>query len=149
MNRRQFVKTGVAAATAAATGLNAETQTIKPPNILYIFADQHRSQSVQGAGGAQADILTSHLNAFRNQGFNMSSCYSNYPLCSPHRAMLQTGIWPQKNGVTGNEIVGGTAQQKANIGALNTSNTTIGQILQQNANYYTGYVSNVGPLQRS
>jgi arylsulfatase A-like enzyme len=151
MDRRQFVKTGVAAATVVATGLEAEAQSVKPPNILYIFADQHRSSSMQalqgGTTGEQSDIQTPNLNAFRSAGFTMQNCYTNYPLCSPHRAMLQTGIWPQKNGVTGNVILNGTTQQQNNIKQLNTANTTVAQVLQTNANYYTGYVGkwDLGP----
>lgn len=49
-----------------------------------------------------------NLDAFRKANFSMEQCTSNYPLCSPYRGILMTGLWPHQNGITRNWIQLGT-----------------------------------------
>ena len=127
MDRRTFVKTGAIAATAAVT-LNGRTQPpqkTRKPNILYVFGDQHRAFSL--AGETSYEAMAPAMDGFRRQNFSMDTCVSNYPLCSPYRAMLMTGQYPTKNGVYYNSI------------PLTPKEPTIAETFQKNG-YHTGYV---------
>lgn len=147
MNRRQFVKTSAAAAAVAASGIEANAAGTKPPNILFVFADQQRVHSRDGVltSTSTSNAYTPNTSNFRDTNFNMSRCYSNYPLCSPYRAMLQTGVWPHQNGVTCNDYIqyyGTTkdANNAAKAKTLDPTLNTVAKTLKSGANYQTGYV---------
>ena len=71
------------------------------PNLLFIFADAFRF-SAAGARAGFDPVLTPNLNRLASQGATLTHAVSNFPLCSPYRAMLLTGQYPFRNGVTGN-----------------------------------------------
>ncbi|QYY35078.1 sulfatase [Ruficoccus sp. ZRK36] len=73
----------------------------RPPNIVYVFADQMRACARGGADGADP-VLTPRLDQFAREGLELTQAASTYPLCSPHRAMLLSGCYPHINTVTGN-----------------------------------------------
>lgn len=126
MNRRDFVKAGAAA--TIATGLNLEAQVKgkrAKPNVLYVFSDQHRAQSLPGEAYNQA--MAPNLEAFRRENFSMDTCVSNYPLCTPYRAILMTGRWPSQTGVIYNNV------------PLSMNEGALAQTFQK-AGYHTGYV---------
>ena len=110
MDRRQFVKAGVAATLAysvmGADQTEAQGTTRPMPNILYIFSDQHRAASLDmplkadGTGNGTPFLS----NTFRQNGCEMKACISNYPLCTPHRGILLSGQWPTQTGVYGNGV---------------------------------------------
>ena len=82
----------------AAIGSNAEN--IEKPNIVYVFADQFRQQSL---GFLKQDpVKTPNINAFAKGAVFLQNAASNLPLCSPFRAMLMTGKWPSKNTIKTN-----------------------------------------------
>lgn len=130
MNRREFLRRGAAAVAAAACariepGRGAADAPRRPPNVLYVFSDQHRAVSLPGEPFNSA--LAPNLDAFRKQSFSMDTCVSNYPLCTPYRGILMTGRWPHQTGLTHN-------------GAhLATNEDSLGLIFQK-AGYHTGYV---------
>jgi arylsulfatase A-like enzyme len=127
MNRRQFVQGSVAA--GLASNLHAQAVAKAPrkrPNILYIFDDEHRAVSLPGEPGC-TELLAPNLDAFRRANFSMNQCISNYPLCSPHRAVLMTGVWPYQNGVTRNWV------------ELGTDHLSLGQVFSDHG-YRTSYV---------
>jgi arylsulfatase A-like enzyme len=108
MNRRQFVRSGIALGmVAAAEPVAAAAAPSRRPNVLYVFDDEHRFQSLPGEPLSDS-ICAPNLEAFRKANFSMDRCISNYPLCSPHRGMLMTGLWPFQNGITRNWVELGT-----------------------------------------
>jgi arylsulfatase A-like enzyme len=108
MDRRQFVQTGVAAGLAAVTSAVAHPEAgNRRPNVLYVFDDQHRFQSMPGEPYSDP-VVAPNLDAFRKANFSMERCITNYPLCSPYRGILMTGLWPFQNGITRNWIQLGT-----------------------------------------
>jgi arylsulfatase A-like enzyme len=124
------MKTGAAAAVATTTSLEAKAKTkpkakTRKPNVLYVFSDQHRALSLPGEPFNQA--LAPNIDTFREQNCSMEQCISNYPLCSPYRAILMSGLYPQQNGVLGN------------IDVLDPSVGPLGETFR-NAGYHTGYV---------
>lgn len=71
-----------------------------PLNLLLIFPDEMRAFA-QGFWNSDP-VLTPNIDAFAQESRVMDQMVSNYPLCSPFRAMLMTGQYSLSNGVTGN-----------------------------------------------
>ncbi|WP_242618804.1 sulfatase [Alteromonas sp. KUL49] len=85
------------------------------PNLIVIVADQMRRSSMefwqqpefQGALNTNSDpVITPNLNALADNGVVFTDAIANFPLCSPYRGMLLSGLFPHKNGVTNNTRVG-------------------------------------------
>lgn len=66
-------------------------------NLLFVFADQWRRMAMGFAG--QDPVLTPNMDAFAARSMYCTDATSSFPLCSPHRASLLTGRWPQKTGM--------------------------------------------------
>ena len=79
-----------------AIGLTGEDQ---PPNILCILVDDlgYGDLSCQGA----TDLLTPNIDRLGEQGVTFKNFYANCPVCSPSRASLLTGKYPDMVGVPG------------------------------------------------
>ena len=72
------------------------------PNLLFVFSDEHRACSLSGE--PYCDVQTTHLGRLAREGISFRNCISNYPLCSPYRAMLLSGRWPFQTGVVDNAL---------------------------------------------
>jgi arylsulfatase A-like enzyme len=75
--------------------LNAQ----KKPNMIVILTDDHGVGDMSFTGGT--DISTPHLDKLFNSGMYFSGFYSNSTVCSPTRASLMTGRFPDLAGVPG------------------------------------------------
>ena len=71
----------------------------KPPNILVIVADDLGYADV-GFQGCK-DIPTPHLDALAKRSVRCTSGYVTHPFCSPTRAGLLTGCYPNRIGIHG------------------------------------------------
>ena len=78
------------------------------PNVIYVFPDQYRNQALDFWNqpeynqfvGWQADpVQTPRLNEFANESVVFSRAMSNCPLSSPHRGILLSGMYPERNGI--------------------------------------------------
>ncbi|ULL17998.1 sulfatase [Paenibacillus sp. H1-7] len=102
----------------------------KKPNILYVFADQWRRQAV---GFRNEDpVITPNIDAFAAESLVFDHAVSCTPICSPHRAALMTGTYPQTNGVYTNCKLGADV-------ALREDAIGIGDVLKREG-YRTGYI---------
>jgi arylsulfatase A-like enzyme len=99
------------------------------PNIVYLFSDQHRNCSWPRGGTEQ--IRTPNLESLADQGVVLTNCISNFPLCSPHRASLLTGRFPQAHTIKSNVELANDP--------LPTTEPSIARALR-NEGYATGYV---------
>ena len=72
----------------------------KRPNLLIIMADQWRGQAIGYEG--KEPVMTPYLDKFAKESLVLEQMVSNYPVCSPARAMLMTGQFPLKNKVYSN-----------------------------------------------
>lgn len=88
-----------------------ESKRTKSPNLLYIFADQYRLNALSLWSKPEYRHLintvgdpvhTPNLDRFATQSVVFTQACSTAPLSSPHRAMLITGMYPEKNGVDSN-----------------------------------------------
>ena len=66
------------------------------PNIVVLFPDQLRAQSLPLYGEDQ--ISTPHIDRLARGGVTLDAAISNCPVCTPARAMLVTGRYPQTTG---------------------------------------------------
>lgn len=82
-----------------------------PPNIIYIFPDQYRNYSLgfwsqnnnsRYLQGSPDPVSTPALDKLANDGVVFSRAVSNFPLSSPYRGMMLTGMYPDSNGLTTN-----------------------------------------------
>ena len=79
-------------------GVAAEKK--QTPNLLFVFPDQMRAQTL-GFLGAEK-VKTPVLDRFAAQGVYFSNAISNYPVSSPTRAMIMSGQYPHHNNVVAN-----------------------------------------------
>jgi len=96
MERRGFLRTiGVGSAAVAMPGLApAEAPADKPaakPNILFIFSDQQRWDTVDCYGAPVFKGLTPHLDRMAADGVRFENSFTCQPVCGPARSCLQTG----------------------------------------------------------
>jgi len=83
----------------------------KKANIVYIFIDQLRKDSISFYG--QPNIQTPHIDRLFRESVSFENNYSTVPLCSPFRAMLMTGRYPTHNG-TINNFLDSSSRQNPN-----------------------------------
>jgi arylsulfatase A-like enzyme len=101
-SRREFVGTSLGAVAAAAAfgcGTSGGEKT-KPPNLVFVFPDQMRGQALGFL--REEPVLTPNLDQFAAEGIALTNAAVSYPVCSPYRAMMLTGMFPHGNGVLGN-----------------------------------------------
>ena len=104
VSRRTFLGSAAAAAQPAA----------QRPNVLFYFPDQLRAHETGYNGGR--NIPTPNIDRLASQGVNFTNAISSCPLCTPYRAMLQTGRWPTMSGGVMNWInLPSTGQSMADV----------------------------------
>lgn len=101
------------------------------PNVLLIYADDLGSVDLQCYGAA--DLVTPHLDALAGRGVRFTQFYSAAPVCSPSRAALLTGRYPQRAGVPGN------VSSASGQAGMPTEQITLAELLKD-AGYATAHV---------
>ena len=76
-----------------------------PPNILLIFSDDLNTRI--GPYLAQ-EGHTPNLDDLATRGVQFDRAYCQFPLCGPSRASIMSGLYPETNGVLGNQHVVGS-----------------------------------------
>ena len=105
----------------------------KKPNIIIILADDLGYQDV-GFNGCR-DIPTPNIDGIAKNGVTFSNGYVVFPVCSPSRAGLMTGRYPQRFGYERNPQY---RPHDPNMG-LAKSETTLAQTLKQ-VGYHSGII---------
>ncbi len=70
------------------------------PNILFLFADQHRYDAV-GCNGATV-VRTPTMDALAAGGTRFTNAFTPVALCSPARGSVLTGLYPHNHGQLAN-----------------------------------------------
>lgn len=102
-----------------------------PPNVIIFYADDMGIGDV-GAYGCR-DIRTPHIDRLAAEGIRFTNYYSAAPVCSPSRAALQTGRYPQRAGVPTN------VSSTPGDAGMPAQQFTLGE-LAKTAGYATGLV---------
>ncbi len=100
MKLRSVVLGLLAAGLTAASALAA---TARPPNIVFILADDLGQRDLGAYGSTFYE--TPHLDRLARDGAKFTDAYAACPVCSPTRASILTGQWPQRTGIT--DYIGG------------------------------------------
>lgn len=69
------------------------------PNVLVILTDDQGYYDVAACGAS--DLVTPAMDNLFDDGMKFDNFYANCPVCSPTRASLITGLYPDKAGVPG------------------------------------------------
>ena len=132
ISRRSFLRAAGAglAASSPLTTLAGRSATRtaagdRKPNIVFVFADQMRSGVLGCYGGKQ--VPTPHFDRLAAGGAVFHNAISIWPVCSPFRAMLMTGLYPMHNHVVSNDT------------QLRNDVPTIARVCKSNG-YATGYI---------
>lgn len=75
---------------------------IKRPNIVLIYTDQQRFDSIRENGNKYA--ITPNLDSLIKEGVNFENYYVNNPVCMPSRMCMLTGKYPSQLGIGDNGI---------------------------------------------
>ena len=70
------------------------------PNLLFVYADQHRAD-VLGCAGNDI-VVTPQLDRLAAEGVRFDHAWTESPICQPARASSLTGRYPNDHGVLGN-----------------------------------------------
>ena len=104
--RSRTVLPGVLAVTLATAGLSCphaagpdQESGDRRPNILIILADDLGYGDLSSYGAP--DLKTPNIDALIAAGMRFDNFYANCPVCSPTRAALLTGRYPDLVGVPG------------------------------------------------
>lgn len=103
----------------------------KKPNLVFVVPDEFRPYSMGFLG--KENVITPAIDTFAKEATTFTRCASNFPVCSPYRAILFSGKYPHNNGVMGN--CNSTIPQNH----LRDDITCLTDILNQN-DYSQGYI---------
>lgn len=103
------------------------------PNIVLILADDLGYGDLSSYGAE--DMQTPHIDALVDQGMRFDQFYANSPVCSPTRASLLSGRYPQMVGVPG--VV--RTRDSDNWGHLSKNAILLPEMLKK-AGYHTALV---------
>ena len=101
-NRREFLKAigaGAVALAAAGCAMARSRQAERKPNILMILVDDLGYGDLSAYGAT--DLRTPNIDKLIASGMRFDNFYANCPVCSPTRASLLTGRYPDLVGVPG------------------------------------------------
>ncbi len=80
----------------------AADQSVSRPNLIYVFADQLRYQSVGYSGDRRA--ITPAIDRLATESTSFCNAVSGHPVCAPYRASLLTGKYSSSTGMVINEL---------------------------------------------
>lgn len=128
MKRRDFVSFAGAAALTSALPRRARAARAAdvPLNLLFLWTDQQRPDTMGCYGNAQA--RTPNLDALAAQSAVFENARVVHPVCTPSRGTLLTGRWPHETGVTANNI------------PLPATTPCVPELLARRDDYATGYM---------
>ena len=99
----------------------------KKPNVLIIFPDQLRRYSAgfwsepeykKYVIGKPDPVITPNIDKLAKTGVVFTNAISNFPLCSPYRGMLMSGMYPEQNGIWNNCVKGRKDNLKDEVQAI-------------------------------
>lgn len=123
--RRTALQTLAATLAPAVLRGGAARQPGDKPNLLFLWTDQQRADTLAVNGNHRFHMP--NLNALAGRSIAFGRCYDTQPVCTPARSSVMTGLWPHTNGCITNNI------------ALRPDTRTMPELLNDAA-YRTGYI---------
>lgn len=124
MTRRTALRLGAAVA-APAILRGARRVAGDKPNLLFIWTDQQRADTMAAYGNTRFRVPM--MNRLASQSVVFDRAYITQPVCTPSRSSIMTGVWPHQNGCVRNNI------------RLSSTVQTMPELLDDSA-YHTGYM---------
>lgn len=116
--------------------LMAQPQTVsqsqQKPNVILIYTDDQGSLDMNIYGAK--DLHTPNMDALARRGVRFTQFYAAAPVCSPSRASLMTGRYPQRAGLATN-----ASSDKDGKNAMPSSQVTMAEMFKD-AGYRTGHI---------
>ena len=72
-------------------------------NVLFIISDQHRADHMSCSGNQL--LKTPNIDKLASEGVRFTNAFCTNPMCTPNRATLLTGLYPNVHGVRSNGMV--------------------------------------------
>ncbi len=113
--------------------LGASAQKSLSPNLVFVFPDEMRAQTLGFLG--EEKVKTPVLDRFEKESVYFSNAVSNYPVCSPTRAMLFSGLYPLKN-----KVIGNCTSESAKFGCELPSDARCWSDVLKEKGYSLGYI---------
>lgn len=105
-----------------------QSESVKPPNILYIMSDDHAFQAISAYGGSH--LQTPNIDRLAKEGAIFNRSFVTNSICAPSRAVLLTGKHSFING------------KVDNIHPFNWDQENFPKILQRNG-YQTAMIGKI------
>ncbi|MBC7400815.1 MAG: sulfatase-like hydrolase/transferase [Mucilaginibacter sp.] len=106
-------------------------QAAKRPNVIIIYTDDQGYADMNIYGSK--DLVTPNMDALARSGVRFTQFYSASPICSPSRAALLTGRYPQRAGLP---VMG---PSKEGMAGMSGSQYTLGELFKD-AGYKTAHI---------
>jgi len=100
MTRRTALQT--LASLAAPAVLRGARKPGDKPNLLFIWTDQQRADTMAAYGNHRYRVPA--LNRLAAESVVFQRCYVTQPVCTPSRSSVMTGWWPHRTGCVRNNI---------------------------------------------
>jgi uncharacterized sulfatase len=110
LERRDFLKTfglGIAYFSTCGVGNSHRlcgSENPNRPNVIFIFSDQQRWDTVSCYGSPLIENLTPNLDKMARKGVRFEYSFTCQPVCGPARSCLQTGKYATETGCFRNGI---------------------------------------------
>lgn len=88
--------------TLFAVALAAAPAAAAPPNILFIFSDDHAYQAISAYGDERKLLATPNIDRVAKTGMRFDRCLVPNSICGPSRACVLTGKYSHANGFYNN-----------------------------------------------
>jgi arylsulfatase A-like enzyme len=79
-----------------------QRKSSKPPNIVFIFSDDHAYQAISAYNDPRRLIQTPHIDCLAKEGMRFDRCIVPNSICGPSRATVLTGKYSHLNGFYNN-----------------------------------------------
>ena len=140
IQRRTFLKTAALGAAGGVLSLGrlswAQTPKTKEMNVLLLVAED-MGQHLGCYGDEHA--RTPNLDRLASQGVRFDNAYVTAASCSPSRASMLTGLYPQQNGQIGLSVA---FSQRRRLVSMKPGIQTLPRILKKNG-YSTGVLGKI------
>ncbi|MFD2144144.1 sulfatase-like hydrolase/transferase [Mucilaginibacter antarcticus] len=108
-----------------------QKQVATKPNVIIIYTDDQGYADMNIYGST--DLVTSNMDGLAKSGVRFTQFYSTSPICSPSRAALLTGRYPQRAGLP---LMG---PSKEGIAGMAGAQFTMGELFKE-AGYKTAHI---------
>jgi len=125
ITRREAAKRVVGSLLAAPAILHGYRRSGDKPNLLFLWTDQQRANTLAAYGNRSFRVPV--MNDLAAHSVVFGRCYDSQPVCTPARSTVMTGLWPHQNDCTNNNI------------PLPAGTKTVPELLNDAA-YRTGYM---------